>query len=369
MFKDARAVDRQHTAASFSQVLQRYANKSESWFDGSVGSVDARLAQCDQLLHSARFTVARLSIADAGRYLRAVETLDADRRSLLALRDDLLTGASNRVDVVGPPGWRTAMPGSPSGGATSSPLRQPTAPDSAVQAPQNTLKKMPAPPQPKKQASVFGRMDQRLSFYPPDPPSQMNEGLKGQWRDDVAAGVNPAERHLPEHLRHHGLQDPHYAPAGFHPGDPAYNKPYSGPATHGESHESPALAEAAGTAAQSHGVDVNGPGHPGAWRNNDSPSAHWGSNLAGTDRRWVSLESAKFIAANPDALDDSHELATRAHAHAAFKTSTFTPARSAEVCRAFVASVGELGRQTYRPHVVRTAAAAVDFPDGMIYLS
>ena len=39
--------------------------------------------------------------------------------------------------------------------------------------------------------------------------------------------------------------------------------------------------------------------------------------LAGADRRWVELESARFIAANRDTLDDSHGLAVRAHNHAA----------------------------------------------------
>jgi hypothetical protein len=42
-------------------------------------------------------------------------------------------------------------------------------------------------------------------------------------------------------------------------------------------------------------------------------------SLAGTDRRWVTLEAAKFIAANPDSLDDSHEMAVRAHNYAACK--------------------------------------------------
>jgi hypothetical protein len=42
-------------------------------------------------------------------------------------------------------------------------------------------------------------------------------------------------------------------------------------------------------------------------------------SLAGTDRRWVTLESAKFVAANTDTLDDSHELATCAHEYATCK--------------------------------------------------
>lgn len=92
------------------------------------------------------------------------------------------------------------------------------------------------------------------------------------------------------------------------------------------------------------------------------------AKLAGTDQRWVVLEAAKFVAANPDTLDDSHELATRAQHHAAVRTSTFTEARSAAVSRAFVAQVVELGRRQYRPPVRRQAVADPDFGDSSIFL-
>jgi hypothetical protein len=401
MFRDSRVLDRQHTATSFNAALVRYANNRETWFDRSVDSVDARLAQCDRLIHSARFTVARLSIADGARYLRAAEDLDADRRSLLALRDDLLTGASYRADVVGPPGWRTASdldsnwipqedkhhrPGvsdhhdqsmeeavnadwkrfngspevdirtcaaSPTGGAITSPVRLPTAPTNISQKP--AVEKTPAGGA----AGLPAGQTQKKAFTPPDPPSNINENLKAQWREDQAAGINPTERHLPEHLR----QATEYHPPGFDRGDPIYDRPYRGPAPQrGEHHQlSPEATEQTRTMGEGyHGPPpMHLPGHPPLGLE---------ASLAGTDRRWVTLEAAKFIAANSDTLDDSHELATRAHAHAALKTSTFTPKRSAEICRAFVASVVDLGRQTHRPSVVRTAAASVDFSDEAIYL-
>jgi hypothetical protein len=78
--------------------------------------------------------------------------------------------------------------------------------------------------------------------------------------------------------------------------------------------------------------------------------------LNGTERRWVTLESAKFLAANTDTLDDSHELATRADHYAAIKTSTFTPARSAALREAFVARVVDLGQASYRPPPIRRVA-------------
>ena len=91
--------------------------------------------------------------------------------------------------------------------------------------------------------------------------------------------------------------------------------------------------------------------------------------LSGVDRRWVTLESARFVAANRDTWDDSHELAVRAHNHAAVKTSTFTRQRSAAVCEAFVRQVTKLGAAQYRPAPRRTASAPnTNFPDSLMFL-
>lgn len=203
MFKDARELDRQRTAASFEAALQRYTKEAESWFDGSVNAIDRRLSVCDRLLHSVRATVARLSATDSHRYLRTAQTLESDRRALHALREDLLTGAADR-------------------------------------------------------------------------------GLPR------TASTVPARGHL--------------------------------------------------------------------------------ANLNGTDRRWVTLESARFVAAHPDALDDPTELSTRAAHYAGVQTSTFTRPRSAAVTRAFVAAVAELGRQNYVPTTMRTAAVDVSFDAQAMYL-
>ena len=102
-------------------------------------------------------------------------------------------------------------------------------------------------------------------------------------------------------------------------------------------------------------------GHP-------EPGSEKKSSLAGEDRRWVELESARFVAANRDTLDDSHELAVRAHNHAAAKTSTFTRQRSAAVCEAFVRKVTQLGEQQYRPAPQRTAAINTNFPGDLMFL-
>lgn len=197
MFQDARALDRQVSAQNFTQSMERYAKVAETWYDGTVTSIDRRMDHCDQLIHRASFTLSRQG-AQQG-YLRVLEALKVDRQALAGLREDLLTGAGSREDVVGPPGWSSD--------------RYASSPD---------------------------------------------------------------------------LQ-----------------------------------------------------------------------TLSGADKRWVTLESAKFVAANTDAVGIPHELSVRAHNHAALNTSTFSPARSEAVCRAFVAKVGELSR-----HVpVRTAARAKPIED------
>jgi hypothetical protein len=227
-FKDARQLDRQRTAASFDAALARYAGQAESWFDGSVNSIDRRLGSCERLLHSVRATVARLSATESHRYLRAAEELGLDRHALHTLRDDMLTGASDRADGSVLPGRRTANPDDPS----------------------------------------------------PLPPVEVNN--------------------IPQMVVDRDMRP--------------------------------------------------------------------GRDLTGADRRWVTLESAKFVAANRDVLDDPSELATRATHHAQVQTSPYTRARSAAVTRAFVATVVDLGRQSYVPAPVRTAALDVSFDPQLMFL-
>jgi hypothetical protein len=286
MFKDSTALDRSRTAAGFDSAHARYAASAEKWFNGTVDSVDARLAACVSLLHRARSICGRFSINDAGRYLQASSELETDHRALVALREDLLTGAAGREDVTGPPGWRSAnRPGSWYGGS-----------------------------------------------------------------DDEAAGANP-----------HGI----------HPNDYSSREEYLNAVNmrsylQDASHQFPGAGD----------YPVGDPGaeaqtdKPGYVRHSDpvyKPPGHKRSSLSGTDQRWVTLEAAKFVAANTDCLDDSHELATRASHHAALKTSTFTQRHSAVVCEAFVARVTELGRQSYRPPV-RIAAAYQDFDPQAMFL-
>lgn len=373
MFKDARQLDTQRTAASFDKGRERYAETAESWFNGSVGSVDKRLAACDKLIHNARFTVARLPTSDAQRYLEAAEDLSSDRRALLALRDDLLNGASNREDVSGPPGWRPRQA----------------------------------------DAGYENRM--------PNPPSTMNEALKPVYQNAIDAGEDPiaaVQLHMGSRKYAHWFKDDgsYIVPndGGPHPrdysspqeyiqarnlhnyisdasqknpgaGDVAVDESWRSPMDPGPTEGPQPLKNPIGQAPYRERSGAHEP----QW---DDAAGDWavptmeedmtgqvgagfepvrpiGGSLTPSDQRWVTLESAKFVAANRDTLDDGHELATRAHNYAALKTSTFTPQRSATVCEAFVEAVSDLGQRTAAHRPVRVASApALDFDDQAMYL-
>jgi len=416
-------LDVQRTAAAFDQALQRYAAEAEKWFDGSVGSIDRRLGRCDRVLHSARATVARLSIADSARYLRVAEQLDSDRRALEALRTDLLTGASGREDVTGPLGQRTAnllwdiddndnhvaydkdwnefgrvyqhpddnnwyakrnVEGQ--SGAVMGPFADRDAAklwmgknqtgfsvdDPSTEywnADPDTRGRGDAPNRGMSRDDAQDYFDQAKGDYDQNPAMASEQAVR-EWADKRNPPLVPPD-HGPlsgtpltqDQVGHNQQPGAGPAPAPFNidrsqPG-PAPKRP-TGPRPVGfeQMHYDQTHPEEA----QSRAVAQN----PGKYREvGRAPKA---AGLEGSDRRWVMLEAAKFVAANRDALDDGHELATRAAHFAQVKTSTFTPQRSEAITRAFVATVTDLGQQSYTPSTVRTAAVDVSFDPQAIFL-
>lgn len=102
----------QRTAAD-AAYRQKFANsgrpatqwhrEAEVWFDGSIESVDRRLAMCDRLL-----ATSRRSLAEEGftaKHLAAVDGLDRQRGALEDLRHQLLTAGADR-DY---PSWAPAL--------------------------------------------------------------------------------------------------------------------------------------------------------------------------------------------------------------------------------------------------------------------
>lgn len=322
MFKDSRVQDRQRTASSFKTAYDSYQRGAESWFDGSPNSIDRRVAHCDRLLHSANSTVARMTASDSQPYLRAIANLSSDREVLSGLRDDLLTGASSREDVTGPPGWRTAhwaddLRANGHIFPDHGPVPENYGSPSEWMDAQNLSGYLAEQTQRHPQQG----WDPKANDYAAKPPQQSSGGYGTPPRvtgypDDGTLNGSPYRRNPPV-----------WKPPNPAPSPKARSQQPSGPAT------------------------SSGP--PPARGLQDA-------RLSSVDRRWVTLEASKFVQANLDTLDDSLELATRAHNHASLKTSTFTGQRSAEVSRAFVATVTDLGRQMYRPPIQRVAAEIPD---------
>lgn len=309
MFQDSRAMDRERTVGSFKEAYQRYQASAEQWFDGTIQSVDRRLTATNRLLHSCRATTARFSVSDAQGFLKAADALRADQRALEGMREDLL-GTSQREPMTGPPGWQKRAgnwyPG-----------------DESIYAPGNRPNDFSSRQEWQNNSNLRGYLGEQAEAHPQQDyavPSLEHDMTQGD-----------TYRPQPKSL---GQQDPRdFSGTGQYPATPASgsgSNPYRAPHLMG-----PATA----------------------------------SRLASADARWVALESAKFASANTDAYDDSHELATRAHNHAAMVTSTYDPRRSFEVSRAFVAAVVDIGRRNHVPEApTRVASAEPTVPDSAMWL-
>lgn len=296
MFRDSRVRDREVTASSFKTAFDQYVAKSESWFDGSVGSIDKRLSAIDRLTHSARVTVSRLSTSDAQPYLRATDHLASDRKAIDGLREAMLNGAAD---------YRTAHWA-----------------DEALAAGHQ----FPSHMDPKNYSS-FGEYNNAVNM----------SGYLGE-------------------------QTQKHPPAGWDAQANDYAVKPSSQSSGGAPGETPR------TTGYPQSYKPLHPYKPRSQQYPEGPAVKSLQSLGSTDRRWVTLEAAKFVQANLDAADDSHELAERASNHAAVKTSTFDGRRSASVTKAFVQQVVSLGRQAYRPPVIRQAAAGDVGADEALWL-
>jgi hypothetical protein len=85
---------RNRAARQLTATTQYQAN-GENWFDGSLDSVDARLAVCDKLLHQARTAIGVGGLGNPAAIER-IASLETDRQGLSELRSDLLTASTWR---------------------------------------------------------------------------------------------------------------------------------------------------------------------------------------------------------------------------------------------------------------------------------
>lgn len=88
-YAESRGLNKPRT---FTASVSEFRKGSDSWFDGSIESVDQRLARVNKLLHTAH-THAAENPAD---YLAVIAELTTDRTALKELREDLVSGAATR---------------------------------------------------------------------------------------------------------------------------------------------------------------------------------------------------------------------------------------------------------------------------------
>lgn len=99
MFRAASDIDAERTAARVREILSNWESSTDGWFDGSVESIDNRLAQCKRLANICREAAVRMmDHRDGIRYAAITTDLEYDRRSLEVMRRDLLTAASDREE-------------------------------------------------------------------------------------------------------------------------------------------------------------------------------------------------------------------------------------------------------------------------------
>lgn len=91
----------------------RWERENETWFTGSVESIDDRLALCDRLMHAERAKLARGGLtSDSGRALIRMGDFQAQRDALVRMRENIVTAATYLQEPsrktasrpVGPPG-------------------------------------------------------------------------------------------------------------------------------------------------------------------------------------------------------------------------------------------------------------------------
>lgn len=109
MFRSAMTRESDLAHRRFTAAMDHWQWTADRWFDGTVASVDERLAKLDKTLLFARDVAARLGGTGAGFLCsNALPNLEQSHRELKALRTDLLNGFSDRQAGSSPAGRRTA---------------------------------------------------------------------------------------------------------------------------------------------------------------------------------------------------------------------------------------------------------------------
>ncbi|QDF18799.1 hypothetical protein SEA_SCENTAE_80 [Gordonia phage SCentae] len=100
MFRDAHVRQAELADKRLATFERQWRGTGNSWFDGSVESVDRRLAQLDRIIAQAADTTARLG--NHTRSAAVLPKLHEARAELTDVRERLLTGAAPIAGLVEP---------------------------------------------------------------------------------------------------------------------------------------------------------------------------------------------------------------------------------------------------------------------------
>ena len=97
MFRSASTRQSELAERRFHAHMDHWKWTADQWFDGTVASVDERIAKLDNVILFARDVASRLGSTGAGFLCgNALPNLEHSRRELAAVRDSLLNGFSDR---------------------------------------------------------------------------------------------------------------------------------------------------------------------------------------------------------------------------------------------------------------------------------
>lgn len=401
-YSTARSIDNQATATTFRAAYVRYASETEVWFDGTPQSIDGRIARANRLMHLAKESVSRQGM-DAEK-LASIGELQADVQALTALRHDLLTAGADREDTSPIAGVHIAMP-APRGTDPHFTPRQEGGPHGDIyKGDGDWFSDYGMEPDDEDRArwkELTKQRDRRLQEYidrtgldPYVPESQAREEKaerdrrkKGNCGDDeeYAGGEDDEDGEQFKEGRAVELPDASdedlvrellrsRAPHGqVGDGDREWDddvlaefggRGHKEGGYFGDGQDNDWRDEGYGDdyddkrgKRSKHRMDeVGGSGRPvtnpytgddgGSFSGNPKGRGHWdkAGGLSPDDRRFVVLESAKFLADNTD-TGDVRELATRAQHFAQQVTSTYSAGRSQAVTTAFVRRVASAAAQ------------------------
>lgn len=371
------------SSTPFPQRLAAFRKTADNWFDGTVDSVDRRVEKCSTLLATATAAVGN----DRLDYIPTVAELTADRRALMAMREDLLNGASGREAGQTPLGRRLANEYDEGGEedpdwTTCDICHKPLKIDEAAEAinpdlgQRGVLMVHPEWHRLPKGFHYAVRVNARGSIH------DLWEEAKEPFEEGVAEGRREGP---PPHVRGReilhdvvvpfteglgmgaaeGLREGGRRQAGEHSvnnilqeDDRVFRDPYSGKTDEGEfSHghwqnplpRSPHRHEAA-----------ERPWEGKPTEHEDHPDDEWATYPDARQhraRRWLTLEAARFARENIDAIHDAGELAERGRRYAA----TLRP----DLAEHFAAEVASHARP--RPRVA-SAPVFTEFPDSAMFL-